>query len=145
MPSTKLNCHTAITINQPIDKVWDTINDFHDLSWCPNVVSSCDALGDIPGDKTGAVRVFNENIQEILKERNDDDHVIRYAVEKGPAPISEVFGFVGEIKLNPVMDGVTQVQWSANWNANNRDAIKFCTETYVAMLEDLRETMKNAE
>jgi len=91
------------------------------------------------------VRVFDESVQEILKERNGEDHVIRYAVESGPAPISEVFGFVGEIKLNTVMDGVTQVQWSANSNANNQDAIQFCTETYVAMLEDLRETMKNAE
>lgn len=138
MPSMRLSFNTGTTIYQPIDKVWDTISNFHDMSWCPNVVASCVPVGDISGDKAGAARVLNDAFHEILKEVNASNHTIRYAIEKAPPPISDVSGFAGEIKLAPVMDGVTQVQWSASWNASSHDGVEFCNATYVAMLDDLR-------
>jgi len=39
------NCHNTITVDAPIDAVWDRIVDFHDMSWAPNVVESIEAVG----------------------------------------------------------------------------------------------------
>jgi carbon monoxide dehydrogenase subunit G len=36
MPS----CYQTRVINAPIEKVWDTIKDFYDLSWCSSIVTS---------------------------------------------------------------------------------------------------------
>ncbi len=144
MPSTRFVFNTAITINHPLEKVWNTISNFHDMSWCPNVVTSCVSVGDINGKRAGAVRILNDEFREILKEINVNNHVIRYAIENGPAPISEVSGFVSEIKLIPVGSGGTQVQWSAFWNASNNEAVSFCETMFVGMMNDLKETMKKA-
>ena len=48
-----------IEIAAPADRVWQTIRDFHDVSWAPNVVTSLDVVGDKAGDQKGAGRVLN--------------------------------------------------------------------------------------
>jgi uncharacterized membrane protein len=53
MPST----HQSNIINAPIDKVWQAISHFHDMSWAPNIISSVDVAGDVAGAEIGAKRV----------------------------------------------------------------------------------------
>jgi len=69
MPSTV----QSITVNQSIDRVWNTINNFHDMSWCPNVITSCVPGGDASGDEVGAKRVLNDAFHETLIEANADE------------------------------------------------------------------------
>ncbi len=139
MPST----HQSITVNQPVQKVWETISNFHDMSWCPNVIISCVAVGDGGGDEAGAKRILNDAFHETLIEVNGDDHVIRYSIDNGPPPVSsdDVSNYIGEIKLGAAEDGATLVEWSSSWEANGDDAVEFCQGIYVALLGDLATTL----
>ena len=139
MPSTV----QSITVNQSIDRVWNTINNFHDMSWCPNVITSCVPGGDASGDEVGAKRVLNDAFHETLIEANADDHVIRYSIDNGPSPVSpeDVSNFVGVIKLSAADDGATLVEWSSSWESDGEDAVEFCQGIYVALLGDLENTL----
>ena len=50
MPET----NQSIDINAPISDVWSRLDNFHDFSWAPNVITSVDKVGDVNGDKVGA-------------------------------------------------------------------------------------------
>ena len=51
--------YQTTVINASIDKVWGKIRDFHDLTWAPNVVTSCVPVGDKKGDQVGAQRILS--------------------------------------------------------------------------------------
>ena len=139
MPST----NQSITVNQPIEKVWNTISNFHNMAWCPNVITSCVPDGDAGGDEVGAKRVLNDAFHETLIEANADDHVIRYSIDNGPPPVSrdDVSNYVGVIKLSAADDGATLVKWSSSWDADGEDAVEFVQGIYVALLGDLANTL----
>lgn len=143
MPSMRLNFHTAKTIYQPIELLWEIVRDFHKMSWCSSVVSHCVPDGTIPGDQVGAVRILNDGFQEIVKEIDDGRHVLRYAIENGPTPFEygNISGFIAEISMTTVLDGCTSVECSANWNASNHDGVKFCETYFVGLLEDLNNAL----
>ncbi|MDA1090119.1 MAG: SRPBCC family protein [Proteobacteria bacterium] len=140
MPST----NQSITVNQSVEKVWDTISNFHDMSWCPNVVTSCVPEGDAGGGEVGAKRVLNAAFHETLIEVNADDHVIRYSIDDGPPPVSsvDVSNYVGEIKLSAADGGATLVEWSSSWESSSEAAVEFCQGIYVALLGDMANTLK---
>ena len=140
MPST----YQSNLINAPVEKVWSAISNFHDLSWAPNVVSSCESVGDISGTEVGAKRILNGAFHETLREVDDAGHQIKYSIDDGPSPVSpaEVSNYIGVIKLTPVtMQGSTLIEWSSSWDSNEEEAASFCHNIYVAILGDLAETM----
>lgn len=51
--------HQSIEIEVPADIVWNTIRNFYDMSWAPNVMQETRAIGDINGGKVGAQRLLN--------------------------------------------------------------------------------------
>jgi hypothetical protein len=140
MPS----CSQSITINHVVDKVWDTISNFHDMSWCPNVVTSLVPEGDLGGEEAGARRVLNDVFHETLIEANAADHIIRYSIDNGPPPVSsdDVSNYVGVIKLSAAEDGATLVDWSSSWDSEGDDAVEFCSGIYGALLGDLATTLE---
>ena len=140
MPST----YQSNIINASVEKVWQTINDFHDMSWAPNVVISCEFVGNTAGTEVGAKRVLNGAFHETLQEVDESEHRIRYSIDEGPEPVSssEVSNYIGEIKLTPVtMQDSTLIEWSSSWDSNEEKAVSFCHNIYVAILGDLAETM----
>ena len=140
MPST----YQSNIINAPVEKVWLTISDFHDMSWAPTVIMSCDAIGDKLGNDIGAQRVLNGAIHETLQEIDEDAHYIRYTIDDGPEPVSpsDVQNYIGEIKLTPVtMSDTTLVEWSSSWDSDKEDAVTFCHNIYVALLGELAESL----
>lgn len=52
--------YQSIIVNAPVEKVWDTMKNFHDMSWAPNVITKCDAVGDTDGASAGAKRKLND-------------------------------------------------------------------------------------
>ena len=134
MPSTD----QSIVVNKPLESVWQSIRNFHDLSWSQNVVASCEAVGDISGTEPGAKRVLNGAIHETLMELNDADHIIRYTITEGPSPISsgEVSNYLAVMTLTAQGDD-TVVTWAASWDANDDSAMEFCQGVYVALLNDM--------
>ena len=136
MPST----YQSIIVPASIGKVWDTVKDFHALSWAPDVIESCESVGDVPGTEPGAKRVLNGAFHETLIEWDQDEHRIRYSIDDGPSPVSkdEVSNYVGHLHLLPVTEGnVTFAEWSSSWESRSQDAVDFCHNIYVGLLSAL--------
>lgn len=100
MPST----YQSNLINAPVEKVWAAISNFHDLSWAPNVVSSCESVGDTSGTEVGAKRILNGAFEAALMDVDVAAHRMKYSIDNGPSPVSssEVSNYTGEIKQTPV-------------------------------------------
>jgi len=133
----------SIVINTPIDNVWAKFGSFHELPWAPNVITSIEQVGDIPGTEVGAKRILNGAFHETLLAVDADNHTIKYSIDDGPSPVSkeEVSNYVGTIKLSPA-DDRTLVEWTSNWDSNAEDAVEFCHGIYVAMLGELKSAFK---
>ena len=135
-------CYQSIIVHAPLEKVWDTIKDFHDMSWANPVIEQCDAVGDFSGTEIGAKRVLNGAFHETLLECNAIEHKIRYSIDDGPSPVSadEVKNYIGLVQLKPVtLTGDTFVEWGSTWESNSEEARDFCHQIYVALLKALAE------
>ena len=75
--------YQSILIKAPAEKVWETLRNFHDISWAPDVVSSVDVIGDKKGDQPGAKRVLNGAFHETLHALDDDNREFTYWNGKG--------------------------------------------------------------
>ena len=140
MPST----YQSNVIKLPVEKVWLAISDFHDMSWAPNVIMSCEPVGDKLGNDVGAKRILNGAFHETLQEVDEKEHCIRYSIDDGPEPVSstDVKNYIGEIRLTPVtMQDTTLIEWSSSWDSDKDEAVTFCHNIYAALLGDLAETL----
>lgn len=66
-------CYQSIIVDAPIDKIWKTLKDFHDMSWASGVIHFCEPVGPKAGTEVGAKRVLNKTFHETLLECNDAD------------------------------------------------------------------------
>ncbi len=133
-------CYQSIIVNAPTADVWDTIKDFHDMSWASHVIEKCEAKGDLKGTMVGAKRILNDAFHETLLECNEAEHRIRYSIDDGSSPVSadEVKNYVGQIQLKPVtLTGDTFVEWGSVWVSTSDEAVDFCHQIYVALLKTL--------
>ncbi len=106
--------YQSMVINAPVERIWGTIRNFHDLSWAPNVVTRVDVVGDKKGNEVGAGRVLNGVFHETLLEVNEDDRTFAYSIDDGPPPVSkaEVSNYVGRVSVRPITEGGgTFVEW----------------------------------
>ena len=126
-------------INAPLEATWVKLSNFHDLSWAPNVVESCDKVGAIGSHDVGAKRILNGVFHETLTETDHGSYSIKYSIDDGPSPVSkqDVSNYIGTIKLSPATDGATLVAWNSSWESNSEDAVDFCHGIYVALLDEL--------
>lgn len=136
-------CYQKIEIEAPIKKVWDTVSDFHDLSWAPDVVSSVDKLGDKPGDEVGAGRILNGVFHETLTVLDHVNHTFSYSIDDGPGPVASdaVSDYVGTVKLTESAGGCL-VEWSSAFQSKNENEVAdFCNSIYVALLNSLKQRL----
>lgn len=137
--------YQSIVINAPADKVWETLRNFHDMSWAPEIVTSVEAIGDKKGDQPGAGRVLNEAFHETLHALDDDNRELTYSIDEGPSPVSsnEVSSYEGHVRVLPVTegDGGTFVEWYSSWKGNDDAAAEFCHGIYAGLLEQLKKTL----
>ena len=135
--------HQSTTINRSPANVWATVRNFHETSWCPNVVTSNEAVGDKRGDEVGAKRILNGAIHETVHEFDDAGMRVRYSIDDGPSPISkdEVSNYYGVLKVSMSGDG-SLVEWSSSWEGNDEAAHDFCHPIYLAFLADMKATLE---
>ncbi len=141
-------CYQSIVINAPLDKVWDTVNNFHNMSWAEDVIETSEAVGSLPGNEAGAKRILNGVFHETLLECNASEYRIRYSIDDGPSPVSssEVKNYIGQIQLKPVtLSGSTFVEWRSVWESASDEARDFCHQIYIALLSALAERWQNHE
>ena len=139
MPST----HQSKDIDAPILEVWVKFNNFHDLSWAPNVIEKIVKVGNIDGGEVGAKRILNNVFRETHVGIDHDKHTLKYSIDDGPSPVSkeEVSNYYGVVKLSQIDQGnKTHVEWYSSWESNVEDAVEFCHRIYVALLNELAES-----
>ena len=139
------NCYQSIIVNAPISKVWETIEDFHDMSWASQVIETCESVGEYSGTEIGAKRILNNAFHETLLESNELEHRIRYSIDEGPSPVSasEVSNYIGQVQLKPItLNNATFVEWSSFWESTSEEARDFCHQIYVALLKALADQVK---
>jgi len=137
------SCHNKIEIDSPINTVWKTICDFHDMSWAPEVITSLTKVGDKNGNEVGAKRVLNDAFHETLTEVDADAFTFSYSIDDGPGPVSNsvVNNYIGVVKLTETDDG-TLVEWSSSYESEKDDEVAdFCNPIYSALLSALAETL----
>lgn len=135
-------CYQSVIVNAPIEKVWDTIKNFHDMSWASRIITKCEAVGAKKGTEVGAMRILNEAFHETLVEFNESDYRFSYSIDDGPFPVSasEVKNYKGQVQLKPVtLNGNTFVEWRSAWESDSEEARDFCHQIYVALLKALAE------
>lgn len=137
------SCHNTIEVGAPIDKVWSTISDFHDLSWAPGVITSVGKIGDKKGNEVGAKRSLNEAFFETLTVLDPDNFTFSYTIDDGPGPVAKdaVSNYIGVVKLSDSSAG-TLVEWGSSFESDNAEEVtEFCDPIYQALLSALKETL----
>ena len=139
-----MGCNNSTVISASADKVWTTLRNFHDMSAFPNVIEKADIVGDTPGTEIGAQRVLNSAFHETLKSLDDENRVLTYSIDDGPAATSKdnVSGYIGKLQVFAVTDeDKSFVLWTSSWESSgSEDVAAFCNPIYQALLSDLKKT-----
>ncbi len=136
-----MSCFNSAVIPAPMDKVWNKLRDFHDMSWASGVIDSCEKGNELPGTQVGAKRVLNNAFHETLLALDDHEHIVRYSIDDGPEAVSKdnVSGYIGEVRVFPVTDGDrTFVRWTSSWEDSKGGVAEFCDPIYKALLDALK-------
>jgi len=136
-------CYQKIEIEVPVNQAWNTISDFHDLSWAPDVVTSVTKIGDKNGNEIGARRILNGVFHETLTELDSRNFTFSYSIDDGPGPVASdaVKDYIGTVKLTESGSGCL-VEWSSAFQSQNDNEVEgFCNPIYMALLNSLKETM----
>jgi hypothetical protein len=140
-------CYNSTIVDAPIDTVWETIRDFHDMSWGSQVITKLDKVGEIDGSRVGAGRILNEAFHETLVSIDDKNFSFDYSIDDGPGPVAKeaVSDYVGSVKLHPVTDtGQTLVVWSSVYRSAADQAVgDFCNPIYQALLAALKNSFNS--
>lgn len=137
-----MGCYNSTVVNAEADQVWETIKDFHDLSWSKNIVSDVEKVGNKSGKEVGAKRILNQAFHETLLSIDNEKRKFTYSIDDGPDAVSKnnVSGYVGTVQVLPVSDtGESFVVWSSEWESAKDDTVAdFCNPIYHALLQDLK-------
>ena len=132
--------YNSIIVPAPIDEVWSRIRDFHDFSWAPSLVTSCEKVGDGDGSTVGARRLLNGIFLDTLIAYSAIDRRLMYSLNDGPPPVSsrEIRDYIGNLHLLPVTaDNITFAEWSGIWESETTDAVEYMNGVYHSLLRDL--------
>jgi len=104
------------------------------------VINKVEKVGDVEGGQVGAKRFLNDAFHETLLEIDCDNKILRYSIDDAPPPLSkeQVSDYEGLVKLSAdSATGGTLVEWSSSWQSNTEEAVEFCHNIYLALLDDL--------
>lgn len=136
-----MGCYNSIVINSNAEVVFNTISNFHDLSWSKNVITKLDVIGDKKGNEIGAKRILNDAFHETLQSVDNDNKKFTYSIDDGPGPISKenVQSYLGEVIVIPITENDSSlVVWSSRWDSSNGGVEDFCNPIYHALLQDMK-------
>jgi len=133
-----MSCYNSVTVNAPVDKVWQTLRNFHDMSWGDIQI---EAVGDAGSTEIGAKRILNGAFHETLLTLDDEERTFSYSIDDGPDAVSKdnVQGYIGEVRVFPVTeDDSTFVLWTSKWDSSGGGVRDFCNPIYQALLGALK-------
>lgn len=135
-----MGCYNSAVIQAPVEKVWETLRNFHDFSWSAKVISKIETEGN--PEQIGVKRVLNGVFFETLLALDDVERKMRYSIDDGPDAVSKdnVAGYIGQIKVFPITDdNSTFVLWSSRWESGGEGTKEFCDPIYRGLLADLQQ------
>jgi hypothetical protein len=136
----------SIVIQAPIDDVWKTIANFHDLSWADPVLTKSERIGDTPGDQVGAKRILNDQYHETLLMYDAGRFTFSYATENIPEEFlnTTVTDYMSTIRLLPVTsNNTTFLELTATFETAQPDAVvQLGNPIYEALLEALKKRIE---
>ncbi len=108
--------YQSTVVNATIEKIWDTISNFHNMDWASNFITKVEAVGEISGTEKGSKRILNDAFHETLLEVNAENYNFTYSIDDGPCSLSssEINNYRAHIQLTPAtLDNSTLVEWSS--------------------------------
>lgn len=151
-PPKTLKVTRTVSINAPIDKVWDAVKDFDSLhKWHPGF--SADEITKGENNKPGAVRKLTvkdgPSFTEELLAFDPANHTYRYRIIESPLPLRD---YVSRITVKPGAKGGSTVIWSGSFKRkstsdtppeaeNDAAAVKLVKGVYEAGLANLKKTV----
>ncbi|MEX2525540.1 MAG: SRPBCC family protein [Gammaproteobacteria bacterium] len=136
-----MGCYNSTVVPAGVDEVWKRLRNFHDMDWAPDVIESCEVVGDIPGTQIGAKRILNQAFHETLLALDDTERTLKYSIDDGPEAVSRdnVSDYLGEVSVFPVTDdNRTFVLWKSSWGDSGGGVAEFCDPIYKALLDALK-------
>lgn len=129
-----------INLNASPVTVWKMIGGFNELDvWHPVVIGSQLEVGE--GEKPGDIRILSlgngAKITEKLVVYSDTNKTYTYAITESPLPVADYVSTISVIKSD---SGMSKVEWSSTFNANNapdEKAIDAIAGVYDAGLKNL--------
>ncbi len=138
--------YKSIIVDAPVDKVWATIRNFHDLSWAKGVVEETKVVGDLKSDQIGAKRILNGTFEETLMALNDQARQFSYSIDEAkgtPVASTEVSNYLGTVTAFSVTEGgKTFVEWRSRWDGNDSAGAEFCGGVYGAILGAMKKSFE---
>ena len=135
-------CYNSVVVNASCAKVWDTIRNFHHMSWAEGVVTKVEVVGSLKGDQIGAQRILNNLFHETLLSLDDYNHTFTYRIDDGPGPVSKeaVKNYVGRVQAFPITEShATFLVWESSYDSNADSAVgELCNPIYQALLQALK-------
>jgi hypothetical protein len=142
-----MECYNSAVIKASPEKVFDTLKNFHDMSWSKNVVNQLDAVGERTSEEIGAKRLLNGAISETLKTMDSKKKSFSYSIDDGPGPLSKdnMGGYIGNVRVLPITeDNTSLVVWTSKWVDDKEGKVAdFCNPIYHALLQDLKSHFSN--
>lgn len=136
------HCYNSTILSAPIETVWETINDFHQLSWGEPVINKVEKVGDLSGEQIGAKRILNNAFHETLLSLSPNTYEFSYRIDDGPGPVAKdaVTNYIGRVKLSPVTDSnETFIEWSSAFESSSDSEVSdFCNPIYIGLLAALK-------
>ena len=80
--------YNSIIVPAPIEHVWSRIRNFHDFSWAPSLITSCEKVGEGDGYSAGAKRLLNGVFLDTLIAHSSTEKRMMYSLDEGPSPVS---------------------------------------------------------
>jgi len=136
-----MSVYTSAVVDAPADRVWATLRRFHDMSWAPITVESCEARGERGETQIGAQRVLNGVFVETLLALDDVQRTLRYSIDEGPDAVASdnVTGYVGTVQVWPVTEtNASFVVWQSSWESSGGRVAAFCRPIYRTLLAELK-------
>lgn len=136
-------CYNSVVIDAPCEKVWQTIRNFHDLSWAPRTITKAAAEGPLKSDQIGAKRVLNDAFHETLLSLDDRERSLSYSIDDGPGPVAKdaVRNYVGKVRVLPITEtDKTFIEWQSSYDSPDDASVgDFCNPIYQALLGELKQ------
>lgn len=108
-----LSLQETIEVNASVERAWDVVGNFDDMSWHPAIGSTVIARGQ--ADKPGAARVLTlkeggGKIHETLNSYDAAATTLSYRITESVLPVRD---YSAVIKVAAAGAGKSQVSWSA--------------------------------